>query len=53
MPPTNPNDVTPKQKVEIVAHLLKESGFPAGTTELPATVEALKTIKLESNKPGR
>jgi uncharacterized membrane protein len=53
MPPTNPNDVTPKEKVEIVAHLLKECGFPAGTTELPATVEALKAIKLESHKPGR
>jgi mono/diheme cytochrome c family protein len=53
MPPTNPSDVTPKEKVEIVAYLLKEDGFPAGTTELPATVEALKAIKFESNKPGR
>jgi hypothetical protein len=53
MPPTNPNDVTPKEKVEIVAYLLKEGGFPAGTTDLPATVDALKAIKFESNKPGR
>jgi mono/diheme cytochrome c family protein len=53
MPPTNPNDVTPKEKIEIVAHVLKEGGFPAGTTELPATVEALKAIKFEANKPGR
>jgi mono/diheme cytochrome c family protein len=53
MPPTNTNDVTPQQKVEIVAYLLKEDGFPAGATELPATVEALKAIKFESNKPGR
>jgi S-disulfanyl-L-cysteine oxidoreductase SoxD len=53
MPPTNPNDVTPKEKVEIVAHVLKEGGFPAGSTELPGTVEALKTIKIEANKPGQ
>ena len=53
MPPTNPNDVTPKQKVEIVAYLLKQHGFPAGATELPATLEALKVIKFESKKPGR
>jgi mono/diheme cytochrome c family protein len=53
MPPTSPSDVTPKEKVEIVAYLLEEDGFPAGTTELPATLEALKAIKFESNKPGR
>lgn len=53
MPPTTPNAVTPKEKVEIIAYLLKADGFPAGTTELPTTVDALKAIKFESNKPGR
>lgn len=53
MPPTDPNEVTVKEKVEIVAYLLKENGFPAGKTELPVTLDALKTIKIEPNKPGQ
>jgi len=53
MPPTNPNGVTPKEKVEIIAHLLKSSGFPAGETELPSQPEGLKAIKIEANKPGQ
>lgn len=52
MPPTNPNDVTAKEKVEIVAYMLKENGFPAGKTELPTTLDGLKTIKIEPTKPG-
>jgi mono/diheme cytochrome c family protein len=53
MPPNNPNAVSAKEKVEIVAYILKEDGFPSGEKELPATVEALKTIKFEATKPGR
>lgn len=53
MPPSDPNAVTPKEKVEIVAYLLKEAGFPAGTAELPSAVDAMKTIKFEATKPGR
>ena len=53
MPPTEPNAVTPKEKADIVAYLLKENGFPAGTTELPSTPEGLKAIKFEATKPGR
>lgn len=53
MPPDKPDAVTPKDKIDIVTHVLKEGGFPAGTTELPATVETLKTIKIDAKKPGR
>src|SRR5687767_13279987 len=52
MPPNNPNAVTPKEKIEIVAYLLKQAAFPSGETDLPATQEALKTIKFEATKPG-
>lgn len=52
MPPTNPNSVTPKEKIEIVAYLLKQAAFPAGKTDLPSTQDALKTIKFEATKPG-
>ena len=53
MPPSNPNAATAKEKVEIVAYILKESGFPAGDKELPTTADGMKTIKIESTKPGR
>jgi mono/diheme cytochrome c family protein len=53
MPPNNPAAVSPKEKVEIVAYLLKQSAFPSGKSDLPATQDALKTIKFEATKPGR
>ena len=53
MPPSNPNSVTPKEKADIVAHLLKQNGFPVGKTELASQMEPLKAIKFEATKPGR
>jgi mono/diheme cytochrome c family protein len=53
MPPNNPNAVSAKEKADIVAYVLKENAFPAGKTELPSELEALKAIKFEANKPGR
>ena len=53
MPPSNPNSVSAKEKADIVAHLLKQNGFPAGKSELPSTTDALKAIKFEATKPGR
>ena len=52
MPPENPSAVGSKAKVEIVAYILKEGGFPAGKTDLPTALEGLKTIKIDANKPG-
>ena len=50
MPPTGPSDVTPAQKADIVAHMLKFNKYPAGTTELESKTEALKLIKIEMKK---
>jgi mono/diheme cytochrome c family protein len=52
MPPSNPSSVTPKEKAEIVAFILKHGGFPAGKTELGSTTDSLKGIKFEATKPG-
>jgi mono/diheme cytochrome c family protein len=52
MPPNNPNAVTPKEKVEIIAYLLKQAAFPVGEADLPPTQDALKTVKFEATKPG-
>jgi mono/diheme cytochrome c family protein len=53
MPPSNPNSVSAKEKADIVAHLLKQNGFPAGKSELPSAADALKGIKFEATKPGQ
>lgn len=51
MPPSDPNSVTVAGKADIIAHVLKMNQFPAGTTELPGEVEALKQIQYKATKP--
>ena len=53
MPPSNPSSVSAKEKVDIVAFLLKHAAFPVGKTDLPTTQDGLKTIKFEATKPGK
>lgn len=50
MPPSGPAGVTPAQKADIVAYLLKYNKFPAGQTELESKTEVLKQIKIEMKK---
>jgi mono/diheme cytochrome c family protein len=52
MPPNSPTSVPNQDKADIVSHILKSAGFPAGTTELAPQAEALKAIKFEATKPG-
>jgi mono/diheme cytochrome c family protein len=50
MPPTDPSAVSVEQKADILAHILQANKFPAGKTELPKEVEALKQITYKANK---
>jgi mono/diheme cytochrome c family protein len=50
MPATAPGTLTPAQTADIVAHLLSQSNYPAGTQELEGKVESLLQIKLEAPK---
>jgi S-disulfanyl-L-cysteine oxidoreductase SoxD len=50
MPPTGPATVTPAQKADIVAYVMKFNKYPAGKTELEPKTEALKLIKIEMKK---
>ena len=50
MPPSAPGSVTPAQKADILAHLMNQNKFPAGTVELESKTEALKDIKIELKK---
>jgi mono/diheme cytochrome c family protein len=46
MPPNSPNESTDDAKIDIVAYLLEQNGFPAGKTELRAEGESLGIIDL-------
>jgi glucose dehydrogenase/cytochrome c5 len=47
MPQGSPASIAPDDYAAIVAFYLRESGYPAGPTELPADVAALRSIGVE------
>jgi S-disulfanyl-L-cysteine oxidoreductase SoxD len=51
MPADDPGKVSAQQKADIVAHMLKVGGFPAGPTELPRDQQVLTQIKYLATKP--
>ena len=51
MPADKPGTLKPEQTTDVIAFLLQKGKFPAGQTELPADVAALKAIKFVSPKP--
>ena len=51
MPPTAPGRLGPEETADLVAFILSKGAYPAGATELPATKEALQTIKFLATKP--
>jgi mono/diheme cytochrome c family protein len=51
MPADKPGSLPVTDVADVVAFLLSKAGFPAGQTELPADVAALKAIKFVSPKP--
>jgi mono/diheme cytochrome c family protein len=46
MPPNSPNETTDDAKIDIVAYLLQQNGYPAGKGELRAEAENLGIIDL-------
>lgn len=50
MPPSNPGGVSSQDKADIIAFMLKTNKYPAGTTEMASSVDALKDIKIELPK---
>ena len=44
MPLNSPGGLNAQQNADIIAFLLKKSGFPAGASELPGQSDALKTV---------
>lgn len=46
MPPANADQLPPATKVDVVAFLLRENGFPAGSVELSADKELLDAVQI-------
>lgn len=46
MPPLNAEQVRVSTKVDIIAHLLRANGFPAGAAELTSDPEALEGVRI-------
>jgi mono/diheme cytochrome c family protein len=46
MPPGNTDSIPPDTKLDIVAFLLRENGFPTGATELSTNAEALDSLQI-------
>ena len=51
MPADKPGTLTPEQTADVIAFLLQKAAFPAGSTELPVALAALKTITFVAPKP--
>lgn len=47
MPQNAPGSLTPQQYADVVAYILSVNGYPAGSTELPTSNEALISIRVE------
>jgi mono/diheme cytochrome c family protein len=46
MPPGNTDSLTPEAKLNVVAHLLRENGFPPGSTELTLNADVLDGLQI-------
>jgi hypothetical protein len=46
MPPGSAHTVTPARKLDVLAYILRENGFPPGAEELPADVRELAHIQI-------
>jgi cytochrome c553 len=46
MPPSNTDQLAAATKLDVVAFILRENGFPPGSVELPSDVDALDTIQI-------
>ena len=51
MPADDPGKVSAQQKADILAHMLRVGGLPAGMTELPRDTQVLAQIKYLATKP--
>jgi mono/diheme cytochrome c family protein len=51
MPPDKPGSLTRPQTADVLAHMLRVGGYPAGDTALEATAGALARVRLRMYRP--
>jgi mono/diheme cytochrome c family protein len=51
MPADNPGSLKPAEVADVIAFILNKAKLPAGATELPADMAALKQVKYAAPKP--
>lgn len=51
MPEDDPGSLSRQETADVVAHMLRVNGVPAGKTELPRETEALRQIVFAATKP--
>ena len=53
MPADAPGTMTPQQTSDVTAYVFKLNKYPAGKTELPTDIAALKGVKIEGEQPAK
>lgn len=53
MPADAPGTMTPQQTSDVASYVFKLNKYPAGKTELPTDLAALKGIKIEGAQPAK
>jgi mono/diheme cytochrome c family protein len=53
MPADRPGTLSRSLNADLLAYMLKQNGFPAGSAPLKGDADALKAIRFESVKPGK
>jgi mono/diheme cytochrome c family protein len=53
MPADHPGKLNRDQNADILAYMLKQNGFPAGSTAIKGDANALKSVRFDAAKPGK
>ena len=51
MPMDNPGSLKPQEYADVISHMLKSNGYPAGEKELTGSDDAMKAVQLDEKKP--
>ena len=51
MPADRPGSLSRQQNADVIAYILKVNNWPAGKTELPTQLAAMKAIRIQANAP--
>jgi mono/diheme cytochrome c family protein len=53
MPADHPGKLNADQNADILAYMLKQNGFPAGSTAMKGDANALQSVRFDTAKPGK